>query len=179
MAKPKIFLTSDTFFGRSQIIEIANRPFADVEEMNEELIKLWNKVVGVDDIVYHLGNFAWSPVVADDVLKKLNGNITFMVGEYDDALLEIADYYEGIKVLANDIHKDYDNKLLLSHWPLAEWPGKEKGIYHFHGHSLKNLKTNLKEMNRINICCDNWNYTPQELNSLFEIFNSFKSDKTA
>ncbi len=43
---PKDFyITSDTWFGRPQILQIANRPFNDVEEMNAALIKNWNKKI--------------------------------------------------------------------------------------------------------------------------------------
>jgi hypothetical protein len=34
----KVFITSDTFFGREQIIKKAKRPFETVEEMNEKLV---------------------------------------------------------------------------------------------------------------------------------------------
>ena len=48
---PKDFyITSDTWFGRPQILQIANRKFNDVDEMNATLIKNWNKVVKKNDI---------------------------------------------------------------------------------------------------------------------------------
>lgn len=174
----KIFITSDTFFGRSNIIEIANRPFANVDEMNQALIDNWNKVVGEDDIVYHLGNFAWTPTIADEVLKVLNGNIKFILGEYDDAIKEIYEYYDGIDIIPHEIFKDYTNKIVLSHWPLESWHGKNEGIYHFHGNTLNELKTDLTKMKRINICCDNWNFTPQEVKVLFDIFSEFDKDSS-
>ena len=34
-----------------------SRPFKDVEHMNETLIANWNRVVGPDNIVFHLGDF--------------------------------------------------------------------------------------------------------------------------
>ena len=56
---PKDFyITSDTWFGRPQILQIANRAFNDIEEMNSTLIKNWNKKVKNTDVVFHLGNFA-------------------------------------------------------------------------------------------------------------------------
>lgn len=173
----KIFITSDTFFGRKNIIELANRPFANVEEMDAALIENWNSVVGEDDLVYHLGNFAWTPTVADEILKELNGDIKFILGEYDDALVEVYEYYEGVDIIPNEIFKDYENKIVLSHWPLELWPGKETGIYHFHGSSLKELKTDLTKMKRVNVCCDNWNFVPQQIKVLFDIFKDFE-DKT-
>ena len=71
----EFFVTSDTFFGRPSIIKTAKRPFSSVEEMNTTLLENWNKVVKPDDVVYHLGNFAWNPVIAEDILKVLNGKI--------------------------------------------------------------------------------------------------------
>lgn len=52
------FVTSDTHFGHARIIELCDRPFKDVEEMNAELIHRWNSVVGPDDTVLHLGDLA-------------------------------------------------------------------------------------------------------------------------
>jgi calcineurin-like phosphoesterase family protein len=177
--EPKIFITSDTFFGRKNIIQIANRPFENVEEMNAALVENWNSVVGEDDIVYHLGNFAWTPTVADEMLKVLNGNIKFILGEYDDSLIEVFEYYEGVDIIPNDIFKDYDNKIVLSHWPLESWPGKDNGIYHFHGNTLRELKTDLTRMKRVNVCCDNWNFIPQEVKVLFDIFKDFEEKTPA
>ena len=54
--KDKIFFTSDTHFFHNNIIKYTNRPFKNVNEMNEELIKRWNSVVPKDGIVFHLGD---------------------------------------------------------------------------------------------------------------------------
>ena len=56
--KDRIFFTADTHWGHRNIIRYCQRPFADVDEMNEALITNWNSTVGKDDIVFHLGDFA-------------------------------------------------------------------------------------------------------------------------
>lgn len=53
----KVFFTSDTYFNHASILKFCNRPFKNVEEMNEILIAKWNRVVGFDDTVFHLGDF--------------------------------------------------------------------------------------------------------------------------
>lgn len=43
------FFTSDTHFNHANIIRFCNRPFNDVEQMNETLIANWNRVVQPED----------------------------------------------------------------------------------------------------------------------------------
>ena len=45
------FFTSDTHFNHANIISFCNRPFKDVEQMNEVMIANWNHVIGKDDSV--------------------------------------------------------------------------------------------------------------------------------
>ncbi|MFV0428696.1 MAG: hypothetical protein ACK5KO_04625 [Arachnia sp.] len=52
------FVTSDHHFGHARLIELAERPFSSVSEMNDALIANWNRVVGPTDTVLHLGDLA-------------------------------------------------------------------------------------------------------------------------
>ena len=51
------FFTSDTHFNHANIIKFCNRPFKDVEQMNDVMIANWNGVIGKDDTVFHLGDY--------------------------------------------------------------------------------------------------------------------------
>ena len=69
------FFTSDTHFGHTNILRYSNRPFKDVNHMNEEIIKRWNALVTPEDTVYHLGDVALGKI--DDSLAcvgRLNGH---------------------------------------------------------------------------------------------------------
>lgn len=50
---------SDLHFGHKNVIDFEHRPFADVHEMDETLIKLWNGRVSADDHVYIMGDFCY------------------------------------------------------------------------------------------------------------------------
>lgn len=159
---PKDFyITSDTWFGRPQILQIANRSsFKTIEEMDTALIKNWNMKVKMKDVVFHLGNFAWDPITARKVLKKLNGTIFFVRGSQDDALEEVIKEFPRASFLQDSITELIDFDLVLCHYPLSVWNGKDSGTLHMHGHTVFSHPTNLKLEKRFNMCTDFWNYTP-------------------
>ena len=82
-----VYFITDTHFHHSNIIKYCNRPFKDVNEMNETIINNWNNIVTNDDTVYHLGDFCLS---SDDeiknIFKRLNGNIILIRGNHDECL---------------------------------------------------------------------------------------------
>lgn len=93
----KTFFTSDLHFGHRNVIKYSNRPFASEQEMqsgiisdesvnymNETLVLRWNETVGLNDIVYVLGDFAMGH--KDNVLKygsRLNGTKLIIPGNHD------------------------------------------------------------------------------------------------
>lgn len=167
------YITSDTWFGRPQILQIANRrKFSNIEDMNKSMIREWNKKISNDDLVIHLGNFAWDPLTARSVLKKLNGSILFLLGDSDDALLEVFDEFsDKHTILDMQIAKIQNHDSVISHYPLLDWPGKETGTIHIHGHSVFSNKTDLRISNRINACCDYWSYAPIKYSTIKDLIN--------
>ena len=51
----KLWFTSDTHFGSKRTLELSKRPFDTVEDMDSQIIENWNKAVGKNDTVIHLG----------------------------------------------------------------------------------------------------------------------------
>ena len=134
MREPNIFIIGDPHFWHKNIIGYCNRPFATVEEMNETLIKNWNKVVGKQDIVYVLGDFALcgkDRII--EVGRVLNGRKRLILGNHDSASLET--YREaGFEYIYN--HSIIlDEFYILSHCPQTYI--QKNGLYaniYAHGH---------------------------------------------
>ena len=81
---PKLFFTSDTHFGHELIRKVCYRPFDTVDEMDERMIENWNNVVGKDDIVFHLGDFAFGgSQLWNGILERLNGHKILILGNHD------------------------------------------------------------------------------------------------
>ena len=78
----KTFLIADTHFGDNRILKYENRPFDNVEIMDEELIRRWNNAVSPDDSVYMLGDFG-AVGHEKEVLSRLNGKIYLVKGNHD------------------------------------------------------------------------------------------------
>jgi len=78
------FFTSDMHFGHKRIIELAERPFSSLEEMNEMIVANWNSVVGPDDDVYVLGDVALGPIMESlAYVERLMGRKHLVIGNHD------------------------------------------------------------------------------------------------
>ena len=166
-----IYVISDTFFGRSS--KAKDRGFADTQEMQESMIEKWNSKVNKNDIVYHLGNFAWDVISAENAFMNLNGIINLIPARYDTGILPTLNVFEDIHLVKNHIHVIETLECVLSHWPLRSWPLKNKGTLHIHGGDRR-FVADLKKENRFNANCELWSLEPISLESLKEISEDFK-----
>ena len=66
----KIFYTADLHLGHANIIKYCNRPFKDVDQMNETLIRNWNSRVKPEDTVIHNGDFCFKNTPGGKILWR-------------------------------------------------------------------------------------------------------------
>lgn len=173
----KLFLTGNLQFGRPSAIKAFKRPFDSVEHMNETLVENWNSVVAENDVVYVLGNFAWDPTTAEEMLRRLNGLIVIVPGEIDEPIFELHNkgiLTENAKIIES-IFTAGDDKLTVSYWPLHEWPNKAQGHYSFFGYPSQKYKTDHKKK-MVNVACDFWGFKPQTLVSIMELFKDIEEN---
>lgn len=152
-----LFFTSDTHFQHTNIIKYCNRPFSSVEEMNEKLIQYWNETISNDDIVFHLGDFAFcGPTKAREIKEKLNGKIILIRGNHD---------YESTLKLFDNV---FDQLLLnlngdlvyLNHYPFGNFPDNTHYQMFGHIHSTKENPCQYLCKHQYDVGVDNNDYRP-------------------
>jgi calcineurin-like phosphoesterase family protein len=124
------FFTSDHHFGHKNILnyEKEARPFSSVEEMNEVMIERWNNVVHRNDIVYHLGDFAFGKHNIQ-IAERLNGKKRLILGNHDTYPSSL--YLEYFDKLYGCV---FWKRCVLSHMPIHPNGLGDRWILNIHGH---------------------------------------------
>jgi calcineurin-like phosphoesterase family protein len=143
MAFVKKFYISDHHFSHANIISFSDRPFRSPGVMDEQMIRAWNSVVGTDDIIYHLGDFALGLGDVERVtwnFERLNGRKFLVLGNHDlDNKSHVHKTLAGLGWAAPPTHAtevhDGGSRVYLHHYACRVWPGHHRGSYHFYGHS--------------------------------------------
>lgn len=127
-----IYYIADTHFGYLPIIRNTARPFNSIHEMDETIISNWNHIVGPDDLVYIVGDFAYNiGEIPADYLERLNGRKHLIRGNHDASLdhqERFFDYCENVTDFWET--DDGDDHIILCHYPLVH----HKKSYMIHGH---------------------------------------------
>lgn len=195
------FFTSDTHFGHARILELSNRPFADVDEMNEAIIANWNAVVARDDIVFHLGDVALGKI-ADSLplVSRLNGYKILVNGNHDRPFMErgkrrydewVERYSEVFQVVvtttALPIILSDGTEVILSHFPYTgdhtpedrhtDARPVDEGIplIHGHTHSTDIVTFSHSGTPQIHVGVDAWDFMPVYEDSIIDTLHALRT----
>ncbi len=165
------FVTSDLHFFHKNIIQIANRPFENLDDMHEKLINNWNSVVEDNDEVYILGDFSFGKVLeTEELLRKLNGKKFLIKGNHDELVNKKhfnINLFEGIY---DYFEMNYEGQFYtMSHYPFLEWNAKRRGTIHLHGHTHQD--SIITSPNCMCVCVEANSYIPIKL-SYFKTLKS-------
>lgn len=138
--KDKLYFTSDLHLGHANIIQICNRPFSNIEEMDSTLLENWNLIIEEDDTVFVLGDFSWrlGNSQIHYYINRLKGNKVFIKGNHDKNEKAFPVLYDGfinIKVRDSDDKKfqGYQH-ITLCHYPMLSWYQSHRGAWQLFGH---------------------------------------------
>lgn len=148
MNETKKFYIADWHYGHANCIHFDNRPFANMDEMNRELIRRWNEAVHPGDLVYVLGDMFWcNTIEAISVLRQLNGQKILIKGNHDrcrdkefaSCFVKITEYLEV---------EDGGDNIVLCHYPIPCFKNHFYGWLHFYGHVHTSFEYNMMQHDR-------------------------------
>jgi len=161
------FFTADEHYFHKNMIEYANRPYANVSDMNEALITNHNKIVKSNDITYHIGDFAFGSM--DNIKKligQLNGKHIFIYGSHDKSIARMGRRGE-IDYRGSRIEIEIKNRfIVMDHYCLRVWAKSHYGSWHLFGHSHGKLEPIGKSWD---VGVDNNNFYPVSFDRICEI----------
>ncbi len=153
------YYISDLHFGHEKIIALCNRPYSSVKVMNDDIIQKINAVVSEKDTLYILGDVSCYNYYPVKRLNQIGCRKILIPGNHDKHWLNDEKFKKCFdQIKQTMIIKDGQYKIFLSHYPMAEWDGYFKGIYHFYGH-VHNSKIGgavLMQLHEraVNVCLD-------------------------
>lgn len=131
------WFTSDLHLSHKNIIKYSNRPFSDVQEMNDTLIYNWNARIEQYDHVWVVGDFCFSDIESgQNHLNRLNGIKHLIVGNHDKTAVRLTgwDTIDDIKEI--NIKGQH---ITLCHYAMRVWNRSHHGAWHLYGHSHGSL----------------------------------------
>ena len=180
-----VYFTSDLHLGHKGIISLCNRPFSSVDEMDDALIRGWNKRVKVADTVYIIGDLIWNKEKTVEYLSELSGHKVLITGNHDKDWLKLCDADACFEQISPYLETSLNcHPITFCHYPMLEWhnsrkKGSTKLGYMIHGH-IHNKREGLyevlcKQEHILNAGVDINNYVPvtfeelQENNAIFKV----------
>lgn len=165
----KVFFVADTHFGHRNILKYCNRPFSNIEEMNEAIINNWNRVVNEDDVVFHLGDFSVGGAAEwTSLLDRLNGRIFLVLGNHDMNNVDQGFMKRFEEVSMQMLISVGKQRIYLNHYPFLCYGGSYRGTWQLYGHLHTSSNPSGKDSSRISMMfptqydvgIDNNKYTP-------------------
>ena len=145
-----VFATSDWHLGHDRGFITDPRGFSSVEEMNAEIVRRHNEVVGPDDEVYVLGDLMLGDNKAGlAAIAQMNGRLHIVCGNHDtDARVEAyMNLPNVVEVCTAARFKWGKLNFYCSHWPThtdnLEKESINQCMINFYGHTHQ--KTNFHD----------------------------------
>ena len=162
------YIISDLHLDHANIIKYCDRPFADVDEMNETLIENWNAVVEPEDSVLYLGDFGWWDVENTiEFYNRLNGEMVLVRGNHD----EFKSGEMPFPVVESCTISHENQEFYCEHYP-SDVP--EDAVWwslygHHHNNDTASFPFIDPDERRVNVSCELLEYRPLSLDELVSL----------
>ncbi len=130
-----IWFTADFHLDHSNILRYCNRPFPNVEEMNQGILGQINRWVKTNDILYFLGDFCMgSKARAVEFRRQIHCKTIFALpGNHDKQVRKLTQEFRWLDNLSEiSISRQ---RIVLCHYAMRVWNHSSHGAWHLYGHS--------------------------------------------
>jgi len=180
---------SDPHYFHNNIIKYCDRPFTDIQHMNEQMIQNYNSVVRSTDIVLWLGDcfFTRNQESRKNIVQRLNGRKVLLRGNHDDKASDLMFYDMGFcGIYRSDFFGEIGTYAVrYSHYPYFDpnekdlrysdrRPQREIGVTLVHGHTHE--KNRITQDKQIHVGVDAWNYTPAPYDDVLELLKQIREE---
>jgi len=152
--KANIYFTADWHFNHDNILQYCNRPYKDVNEMNEDIIKKYNFYIRGNDVCYILGDVGFGDYDNfKEVFSKLNGKKILVLGNHDKWSMQT--YYNvGFDAVVYNAHIKLGKHIIyLNHIPTRTF---KEFIRLMWVYFIDNKRKNWNIRNKINRLKKEW-----------------------
>ena len=170
-----IYFTSDLHLRHANIINLCNRPFKNIQEMDNTILRNWNNTIKEEDLVYLLGDislrgpqhYPWYKAT----IPKLHGEKVLILGNHD-----YLKPFQYLKMGFSSVHTSLclESKwLFLVHDPINKiYAPKNYNVICGHVHEKFKFADGYPKT--INVGVDIWGYKPVSLFTIQEELKQFK-----
>lgn len=170
------WFVSDTHFGHRGILSSRMdrpRPFPTIEAHDEYIVAMWNNRVRDEDIVWHLGDFAYGGghAYARRVFDQLRGRKFLVVGNHEGQGIRLpwaAPPVQACQIHVQDPGMPGSQGVWLSHYAHVTWPYRHRGDIHLYGHSHGSLPGTARSCD---VGVDCWGFRPVRLSEILEVLD--------
>jgi len=132
------YFSADFHLGHANIIRYCNRPFANIKEHDETILKKINDVVAENDTLFILGDFCFGNPVPYRMLIHCK-NVHFILGSHDKQITRDQNLFTT--VFPKRVISIENKTVVMTHCAHLVWEQSHYGSYHLFGHSHNRLGT--------------------------------------
>ena len=135
------YFSSDYHLGHKHVIPWSNRPFNNIEEMNEKIISNIESLPSGSDL-YFLGDLSWDMSILDGFfnrMRKANIHFHWILGNHDEK--HGAEKYRkncSSQSHMKDVYIGDKTPVVLCHYPMLTWNKSHYNSFMLYGHHHAN-----------------------------------------
>ncbi len=159
------WFSADLHLGHSNCIKYNDRPYSNVEEMDNSILDNFASVIKPNDTLCLLGDTCFTGRDLREYMKRIPGQKIFINGNHDPKQFD-KDIFAGrfdVKMVQVN-----GQNIWLSHYAHRTWPQAHYGAWHLYGHTHGMLEDYSLSTD---VGVDAWGMMPVSFDMLVEHFN--------